>query len=177
MKASTARQGVQHWQGESMARVHRHGASAPKLTRNSAQRPTWAHRKSPLSGSGRGREATKTSAPRRNRPGTAMAAASGAWFQSWLDPVLNWLRRHAAAAHSSLPCPPLSHGSLVTQSLLQARDGADTRRPAELWEDDARQRRCGARPHTARTQPAAPPPLAGHRSRVAVHRRAAFLRT
>ena len=34
------------------------------------------------------------------------------------------------------------------------------------------------RAHIARTQPAAPPPLAGHRSRVAmVRRRAAFPRT
>ena len=177
MKASTARQGVQHWQGESMARVHRDGASAQnsgKLERS--QRPAGVCAPGARRVNSPGSKSHQKQRAPRKLAGT-MAAASGAWFQSWFDPVLNWLRRHAAAAHSSLPCPPLSHGSLVTQSLLQARDGADTRRPAELWEDDARQRRCGARPHTARTQPAAPPPLAGHRSRVAVHRRAAFLRT
>ena len=46
-------------------------------------------------------------------------AASGAWFQSWLDPVLNWLRRHAATvpshAHLSLS---LSHGPLSPLSLF-----------------------------------------------------------
>ena len=42
MKASTARQGVQHWQGESMARVHRHGASAPKRpTRKQRATACW----------------------------------------------------------------------------------------------------------------------------------------